>query len=48
MGGDLRQTVAAIVAAVKADDAKKPFDVVKRLAGLPVPPPAASESEGAR
>ena len=34
--GDLRGTVAEIIAAAKADDDKKPFDVVKRLAGLPV------------
>ncbi len=34
--GDLRATVAEIIAAAKADDTKKPFDVVKRLAGLSV------------
>lgn len=34
--GDLRATVAEIIAAAKADDEKKPFDVVKRLAGLSV------------
>ena len=36
--GDLRATIAGIIGAVKADDEKKPFDVVKRLAGLPVSP----------
>ena len=36
--GDLRGTVTQIIAAAKADDEKKPFDVVKRMAGLPVSP----------
>ena len=34
-GRDLRHTVAGIIAAAKEDDAKKPFDAVKRLATLP-------------
>ena len=34
--GDLRATVAEIIAAAKADDEKRPFDVVKRMAGVPV------------
>ena len=38
-GGDLRKTVAQIIEAAKADK-KQPFDAVKRLAGLPVAPPA--------
>ena len=33
-GGDLRRTVQEIIAAAKADDAHKPFDAVRRLAGL--------------
>jgi DNA polymerase III delta prime subunit len=32
-GGDLRRAVKDIIAAAKADTAKKPFDAVKRLAG---------------
>jgi predicted aminopeptidase len=35
-GGDLRRTIAKIIAAAKQDQAKKPFEVVRRLAGLPV------------
>ena len=31
--GDLRRTVVEIIAAAKADDEKKPFDVVKRMVG---------------
>ena len=34
-GGDLKRAVADIIAAAKQDTAKKPFDAVKRLAGLP-------------
>jgi predicted aminopeptidase len=45
--GDLRGTVEAIIAAAKADDAKKPFDAIKRLAGLPVPA-APNDSGGSR
>jgi hypothetical protein len=40
--GDLRTSVADIIGAAKADDARKPFDAVKRLAGLPVAPAAAT------
>jgi predicted aminopeptidase len=36
--GELRTTIAEIIAAVKADDSKKPFDVVRRLADLPPAP----------
>jgi predicted aminopeptidase len=32
-GGDLRRTIVEIIAAAKADKAKKPFEAVKRLAG---------------
>ncbi len=32
--GDLRRTVAEIIAAAKADDEKKPFEVVKGMAGM--------------
>ena len=39
--GDLRGTVAAIIAAAKADDEQKPFDVVKRMAGMLVSTPPA-------
>jgi predicted aminopeptidase len=46
-GGDLRGTVAAIIAAAKADDAKKPFDALKRLAGLPAAA-ASTDSGGSR
>ena len=34
-GGDLRRTVADVIAAAKADDAKKPFDALNRLADIP-------------
>lgn len=43
--GDVRRTVAQIVDAVKADGSKKPFDVVRRLAGLP-PVPEADNQKG--
>jgi len=36
--GDLRRTITDIIAAAKADDSKKPFDVVRRLGGLPSAP----------
>ena len=32
-GGDLRKSVSEVIAVAKADDTKKPFDAVKRLAG---------------
>jgi len=34
-GGNLRLTIAAIIAAARTDDTRRPFDVVRRLAGLP-------------
>ena len=34
-GGDLKRTVGDIIAAAKRDTEKKPFEAVKRLAGLP-------------
>ena len=43
-GGNLRRSVVEIIAAAKGDSAKKPFDAVKRLAGLPVPPPATTST----
>jgi predicted aminopeptidase len=46
-GGDLRKTVVQIIAAAKDDKAGKPFDVVRRLAGMPASP-AASETGGSR
>ena len=46
--GDLRRTIAEIIAAAKADDTKKPFDVVRRLAGLPPAPIADTASSTAR
>jgi predicted aminopeptidase len=45
-GGDLRRTVSGIIAAAKADVAKKPFAVVRRLAGLPAATPTATETGG--
>ena len=36
--GNLRATIAAIIAAARADDTKRPFDAVRRLAGLPAAP----------
>jgi predicted aminopeptidase len=33
---DLRRTVAEIIAAAKADDERKPFDVLRRMTALPV------------
>jgi hypothetical protein len=47
-GGDLRRAVKDIIVAAKADTAKKPFDAVKRLAGLPLAPPEPSDSGGTR
>ena len=39
-GGDLRRTIAEIIGAAKADNAKKPFEAVRRLAGMPATPAA--------
>ena len=47
-GGNLRQTIADIIAAARADKSKKPFDVVRRLAGLPPAPAADSTANGSR
>jgi predicted aminopeptidase len=47
-GGDLRRSVKDIIAAAKADEERKPFDAVKRLAGLPVPPSTSGATTGAR
>ena len=46
--GDLRRTIAEIIAAAKADDTKKPFDVVRRLAGFPPAPVADSSGKSNR
>ncbi len=45
-GGNLRRSVVQIIAAARADSAKKPFEAVKRLAGLPVPTPATTQTGG--
>jgi predicted aminopeptidase len=37
-GGDLRATIVAIIAAAKSDTSKKPFNAVRRLAGMPMSP----------
>ncbi|MDQ2667830.1 MAG: aminopeptidase [Gemmatimonadota bacterium] len=42
--GDLRRTIAEIIRAAKEDATRKPFDVVRRLAGLPEAPAADSGS----
>jgi hypothetical protein len=46
-GGDLRHAVATIIGVAKSDDAKKPFDAVKRLAGFPAPASNSSDASAA-
>lgn len=45
---DLRRTVSGIITAAKNDDAKKPFDMLKRMAEAPVSTSRGGETGGTR